>query len=153
MFWVLVEWPTNFKIRSRSSFIEVIFQKGRLPFFQIFPIIFIYSRVVLQLLGSKFCPFPAISLLSLVAAQDMWWWQRRICGGGGAGYVVGEIKIKANSAQLELELGLSLAICDNNLQTIITPLMLLSQSKCMHTKLIVLSQHLATHRIFPQDDV
>jgi hypothetical protein len=29
--------------------------------------------------------------------------------GGGAGYVVGEIKIKANSAQLELELGLSLA--------------------------------------------
>ena len=53
--------------------------------------------------------------------------------------MVGEIKIKANSAQLELELGLSLAICDNNLQTIITPLMLLSQSKCMHTKLIVLS--------------
>ena len=24
----MVEWPTNFKIRSRSSFIEVIFQKG-----------------------------------------------------------------------------------------------------------------------------
>jgi hypothetical protein len=40
----------------------------------------------------------------------MWWWLRRICGGGGAGYVVGEIKNKANSAQLELELGLSLAI-------------------------------------------
>jgi hypothetical protein len=40
----------------------------------------------------------------------MWWWLPRICGGGGAGYVVGEIKNKANSAQLELELGLSLAI-------------------------------------------
>ena len=39
----------------------------------------------------------------------MWWWLRRICGGAGAGYVVGEIKNKANSAQLELELGLSLA--------------------------------------------
>jgi hypothetical protein len=39
----------------------------------------------------------------------MWCWLRRICGGGGAGYVVGEIKNKANSAQLELELGLSLA--------------------------------------------
>jgi hypothetical protein len=46
-----------------------------------------------------------------------WWW-RRICGGGCAGYGVvvaedmwwGEIKNKANSAQLELELGLSLAI-------------------------------------------
>ena len=45
----------------------------------------------------------------MVAAQDMWWWLRRICGGGSAGYVVGEIKNKANSAQLELELGLSLA--------------------------------------------
>jgi hypothetical protein len=40
----------------------------------------------------------------------MWWWLRRICGGCCAGYVVGEIKNKANSAQLELELGLSLAI-------------------------------------------
>jgi hypothetical protein len=38
----------------------------------------------------------------------MWWWLRRICGGGGAGYVVGQIKNKANSAPLELELGLSL---------------------------------------------
>ena len=46
----------------------------------------------------------------VVVAQDMWWWWRRICGGGGAGYVVGEIEHKANSAQLELELGLSLAI-------------------------------------------
>ena len=45
----------------------------------------------------------------MVVAQDMWWWWPRICGGGGAGYVVGEIKNKANSAQLELELGLSLA--------------------------------------------
>ena len=45
----------------------------------------------------------------VVVAQDMWWWLRRICGGGGAGYVVGEIKNKANSAQLKLELGLSLA--------------------------------------------
>jgi hypothetical protein len=44
-----------------------------------------------------------------VVAQDMCWGWRRICGGGGAGYVVGEIKNKANSAQLELELGLSLA--------------------------------------------
>ena len=34
----------------------------------------------------------------------------QICGGGSAGYVLGEIKNKANSAQLELELGLSLAI-------------------------------------------
>ena len=34
----------------------------------------------------------------------------RICGGGGAGYVAGEIKNKAKSAQLELEPGLSLAI-------------------------------------------
>ena len=51
-----------------------------------------------------------ISLLArVVVAQDMWWWLRRICGGGGAGYLVGEIKNKANSAQLELELGLSLA--------------------------------------------
>jgi hypothetical protein len=40
----------------------------------------------------------------------MWWWLCRICGGGGAGYIVGEIKNKTNSAQLELELGLSLAI-------------------------------------------
>jgi hypothetical protein len=45
----------------------------------------------------------------VVVAQDMWWWLRRICGGGGAGYLVGETKNKANSAQLELELGLSLA--------------------------------------------
>jgi hypothetical protein len=51
-----------------------------------------------------------MSLLAwVVVAQDMWWWLRRICGGGSAGYVVGEIKNKANSAQLELELGLSLA--------------------------------------------
>ena len=62
------------------------------------------------MLVSKFCSFPAISLLArVVVAQDMWWWLRRICGGAGAGYVVGEIKNKANSAQLELELGLSLA--------------------------------------------
>jgi hypothetical protein len=40
----------------------------------------------------------------VVVAQDMWWGLCRICGGGGAGYVVGEIKNKANSAQLELEL-------------------------------------------------
>ena len=46
----------------------------------------------------------------VVVAQDMWWWLRRICGGTGAGYVVGAIKNKANSAQLELELELSLAI-------------------------------------------
>ena len=44
----------------------------------------------------------------------MWWWLRRICGGGSAGYVMGEIKNKANSAQLELELGLSLAISPAN---------------------------------------
>ena len=53
------------------------------------------------------------SILSRVVAQDMWWWWRRICGVGGAGYVVGEIENKANSAQLELELGLSLAIKKN----------------------------------------
>jgi hypothetical protein len=46
----------------------------------------------------------------VVVAQDMWWWLRRICGGGGAGYVVGEIKNKANSAQLELELELELGL-------------------------------------------
>jgi hypothetical protein len=40
----------------------------------------------------------------------MWWWWRRICGGGSAGYVVGEIKIKAKLSPAELELGLSLAI-------------------------------------------
>ena len=34
---------------------------------------------------------------------------RRICGGGEAVYMVGEIKNKAKSAQLELKLGLSLA--------------------------------------------
>jgi hypothetical protein len=43
----------------------------------------------------------------VLVAQDMWGWWRRICGGGGAGYVVGEIKIKANSTQLELELFIS----------------------------------------------
>ena len=51
----------------------------------------------------------------MVAAQDMWWWLRRICGGGSAGYVVGEIKNKANSAQPELELGLSLAKMQENM--------------------------------------
>ena len=80
-------------------------------FFKKFSIVFIFTSVDLQMLLSKFCSFPAISLLArVVVAQDMWWWLRRICGGGGAGYVVGEIKNKANSAQLELELGLSLAI-------------------------------------------
>ena len=93
-----------------SSFIVVIFQAGCLPFFQKNSIVFIFNSVDLQMLLSKFCSFPAISLLArVVVAQDMWWWLRRICGGGGAGYVVGEIKNKANSAQLELELGLSLA--------------------------------------------
>ena len=79
----------------------------------IFPknsIIFSLTSVDQQMIVSKFWSFPAISLLARVAvAQDMWWWLRRICGGGSAGYVVGEIKNKANSAQLELELGLSLA--------------------------------------------
>jgi hypothetical protein len=69
---------------------------------------FSYTTVDLQMLVSKFCSFPAISLLArVVVAQDMWWWLLRICG--GAGYVVGEIKNKANSAQLELAPGLSLA--------------------------------------------
>jgi hypothetical protein len=55
------------------------------------------------------CPGGGGAGYVVVVAQDMWCWLRRICGGGGAGYVVGEIKNKANSAQLELELGLSLA--------------------------------------------
>jgi hypothetical protein len=93
-----------------SSFIVIIYE-GRLPFFQRYPIVFSFTSVDLQMLVSKFCSFPAISLLArVVVAQDMRWWLPRICGGGGAGYVVGEIKNKANSAQLELELGLSLAI-------------------------------------------
>ena len=93
-----------------SSFIVVI-HEGRLPFYQRYPIVFSFTSVDLQMLVSKFCSFPAISLLArVVVAQDMWWWLPMICGGGGAGYVVGEIKNKANSAQLELELGLSLAI-------------------------------------------
>jgi hypothetical protein len=48
-----------------------------------------FARVDLQMFVSKFCSFPAISLLArVVVVQDMWWWLRRICGGGGAGYVV-----------------------------------------------------------------
>ena len=100
---------TNFH-QSMSSFIAVIFHEGRLPFFQNFQLYFSFTSVGLQMLVSKFCSFPAISLLArVVVAQDMLWWLRRICGGGSAGYKVGEIKNKANSAQLELELGLSLA--------------------------------------------
>jgi hypothetical protein len=82
----------NFQ-QSMSSFIVVI-HEGRLPFFQKFPIVFSFTTVDLQMLEGKFCSFPAISLLArVVVAQD----------------VVGEIETKANSAQLELELGLSLA--------------------------------------------
>jgi hypothetical protein len=52
-------------------------------------IIFSLTSVDLQMLESKFCSFPAISLLArVVVAQDMWWWWSRICGVGGAGYVV-----------------------------------------------------------------
>ena len=40
-------------------------------------------------------------------------------GGGSTGYVVGEINNKANSAQLELELGLSLANSKHTLSTFI----------------------------------
>ena len=69
-----------------------------------------FARVELQMIKIKFFQFPAITTCPVVVAQDMWWWLRRICGGGSAGYMVGEIKNKANSAQLELELGLSLAI-------------------------------------------
>jgi hypothetical protein len=62
------------------------------------------------MLESQFCSFPAISLLvRVVVAQDIWWWWHRICGGGGEGYAVGDVKNKAKSAQLKLELGLSLA--------------------------------------------
>jgi hypothetical protein len=58
-------------------------------------IIFSLTSVDLQMLESKFCSFPAISLLArVVVAQDMCWWWSRICGGGGAGYVVGKSRIK-----------------------------------------------------------
>ena len=51
----------------------------------------------------------------------MWWWLRSAqdSGGGSTGYVVGEINNKANSAQLELELGLSLANSKHTLSTFI----------------------------------
>ena len=84
-----------------SSFIVGI-HEGRLPFYQRYLIVFSFTSVDLQMLVS-FAHFQLFHYL------PGWWW-RRICGGGCAGYVVGEIKNKANSAQLELELGLSLAI-------------------------------------------
>jgi hypothetical protein len=68
-----------------SSFIVVI-HEGRLPFYQRYPIVFSFTSVDLQMFVSKFCSFPAISLLArVVVVQDMWWWLRRICGGGEAG--------------------------------------------------------------------
>ena len=55
----------------------------------------IYTRVDLPMLKSKFCSFPAISLLVRM--------------GVGVGVGGEKLKIKLNSAQLELDLGLSLA--------------------------------------------
>jgi hypothetical protein len=71
------------------SYIEVVFHV-----FKIFKIDLYSIRVDLPMLKSKFCSFPAISLLARV--------------GGGVG---GEkLKIKLNSAKLELDLGLSLGM-------------------------------------------
>jgi hypothetical protein len=55
------------------------------------------------MLKSKFCSFPAISLLARV--------------GGWVGVGGEKLKIKLNSAQLELDLGLSLAKLDHKLST------------------------------------
>ena len=75
---------------QRSSSMEVVFH-----FFKIFKIYLYSTRVDLPMLNSKFCSFPAISLLARV--------------GGGWGVGGEKLKIKLNSAQLELDLGLSLA--------------------------------------------
>jgi hypothetical protein len=68
---------------------EVVF-----PFPQIFKIDLDSTRVDLPMLQSKFCSFPAISLLARV-------------GGGGGGWVgVGETEIKTKlSLKLNLKLG------------------------------------------------
>ena len=100
-----------------SSFIVAIFYEGRLPFFQNKFNCFwlnqcrptnVSKQVLIISIYFTTCPGGGGAGYVVVVAQDMWWWLRRICG-GGSGYVVGEIKNKANSAQLELELGLSLA--------------------------------------------
>ena len=69
------------------SSLEVVFPGGRLPNFQIFQIVLMCTGVDLQMLQSKLCWFPAISLL-------VW------ADGWPGGRVAGLIKIKANSAQL-----------------------------------------------------
>jgi hypothetical protein len=77
----------------QSSFIEVIFHTGRLPFLKIFLVVFSYSRAVLKMLGSRFLlissyftTFPGGGAgYVVVVAQDMWW---------------GKSKLKLNSAQL-----------------------------------------------------
>ena len=63
------------------------------------------TNVIRQVLlfSSYFTTFPGL------VAPAMWFWLRRLCGGW-----VGENENKANSAQLELELGLSLAIKYSN---------------------------------------
>ena len=66
---------------------EVIFH-----LFKIYVIVLSSNRVDLQLLGSKFCSFQAISLLFRTDSRP-------------AGRLAGEINTKANSAQLSWDWG------------------------------------------------
>ena len=89
---VLLDFSYFGHLSLRSSSMEVVFHGGRLHSFKILKIILSSTRVDLEMLQSKFSWFPAISLFFRAAA-----------------WVGVLIENKTNSAQLELELGLSLA--------------------------------------------